>query len=189
MGDQPDPPLTPAQMLQLATIRAYLEQHGAVYHRDALHAKLLEDGHDPRLVTSAISEVFPHSDLAMAARTTTVAYVAFWVALLLFLLINLLVVSRLNIGIRFNRLPEPTLAECQSGQTTAYKEWCASILGHARQQWIFAACIAGEVGLVAFLVFSLRGRWRTIGRWFAAGIMVPVALALLFYGICVPPVQ
>lgn len=189
MGKQDDTPLTPAQAQRLAAIRAYLEQQRAIYHRDALHAKLLEDGHDPQLIARAVADIFPPTDHIVDVRNTTTAYLVFWIGFLLFLVLNLLAVLPLGRGIRIRPIPEPTLAECQPGVATPYREWCPSVLYRHRQQAMFFGLVTGEVVAALVLTFGLRGRWRLIGRGLAAGMMIPVAIALLFFGVCAPPVH
>ncbi len=47
-----------ADPAEVARIRAFLEQHRQTYHRSALHAKLLDEGHDPSAIEEALAQVY-----------------------------------------------------------------------------------------------------------------------------------
>ncbi len=150
----------------VARVRSYLEEHRGTYERQALHAKLLEDGHDPEAVELALAqtygfEVAPSSPPPPAGNTTTGLLLAITGTLLFnYVLLPILIVVLLRFVVA-----DPD----------------GFFIGG-----VVPAVLALVVEIVAAV--ALRGSRPAVARGIGWGILIsliPVAGLALLFGACV----
>lgn len=153
---------------RIAHIRAYLEQHGDTYDRDALRQRLLADGHDPEAVDLAMAQVYglqvtpqPAPGIDQGSSYNTTLFVVVMIGTVV-----------LNI-----------ILFCSAGSITAR--------GFLEDQ---ALTLAVGLGLLSPLVIEgvasllMRRRNAAVSRglmWGAIATAVVLMLAVLLIGVCI----